>query len=125
MDKLPETYWTFEFGSRFFDDKLQLGTTLRSYGKNVRLSPAYLDEVGHDRLQQMPNSPIITDLFANYQINPHAKLRFGMENAFDKLYIHPSNSQNNNYAQYNDDGTTSFTNYARGRTITVGADFIF
>lgn len=125
MDKLPEKYWTLELGSRFFDDKLQLGATLKSYGKNVRVRPDYLDFEAGERLQQMPNNPIVTDLFARYKLNKHATFRFGVENAFDKLYIHPSNSQNNNYAQFNDDGSTSFTNYARGRTITVGADFRF
>lgn len=125
MDKLPEKYWTLELGSRFFDEKLQVGATLKSYGKNVRVRPDYLDFEGGERLQQMPNNPIITDLFARYELNKHATFRFGVENTFDKLYIHPSNSQNNNYAQFNDDGSTSFTNYARGRTITVGADFRF
>lgn len=125
MDKLPEKYWTLELGSRLFDEKLQVGATLKSYGKNVRVRPDYLDFEGGERLQQMPNNPIITDLFARYELNKHATFRFGVENAFDKLYIHPSNSQNNNYAQFNDDGSTSFTNYARGRTVTVGADFRF
>ncbi|ELA09659.1 putative outer membrane colicin Js receptor [Moraxella macacae 0408225] len=125
MDKLPEKYWTLELGSRFLDNKLQAGAILRSYGKNIRIRPDYLDFEKQERLQQMPNNPTITDLFARYEINKNATLRFGVENAFDKLYIHPSNSKNNNYAQYDDDGNTIFTNYARGRTFTVGADFKF
>lgn len=125
MDKLPEDYWTLSLGTRLLDNKLQVGTNLKSFGKNVRLHPDYLDFEGTARFEQMPNAPIVADLFAHYQHSKNLSLRFGVENALDKLYINPSHAYNSNYSQSDSEGNTSFSNYARGRTWTVGVEFLF
>lgn len=126
-DRLPERYWTLGLGSRLLDDKLKLGMDLKYYGKNVRLRPDGPDfETSNYHLDSMPKSPIVTDLYASYQIHPQATIRLGVENVFDKLYIHPLNSQNSNYSQLGEDGESyNYTNYARGRTISLGAQLQF
>ncbi|WP_227430988.1 TonB-dependent receptor domain-containing protein [Psychrobacter sp. I-STPA6b] len=127
LDRLPETYWTLDLGTNLLDNKLQLGTSLKYYGKNLRLRPDGTDiETSNYHLQEMPKAPIVTDLHASYQMNKNILFRLGVENLFNKLYIHPLNSQNSDYSQLNDDGESySYTNYARGRTIKVGAEFKF
>lgn len=130
-DRLPETYWTLGLGANFLDKKLQLETQLKFYGKNVRLRPDGVDiDTSNYHLQHLPESPIITDLFARYRLNDKVALRLGVENAFDKLYIHPLNSQNATSSQVDFDEKTeeniySYTNYARGRTFSVGATVDF
>lgn len=127
IDRLPEKYWTLDLGSRLLDNKLQLGTSLRYYGKNTRLRPDGIDvDTSNYHLQAMPKTPIITDLHLSYQMNSKAQLQLGIENLFDKTYIHPLHAQNATSDQLADDGESyQFTNYARGRTINIGAQFRF
>ncbi|AWY20767.1 TonB-dependent receptor domain-containing protein [Moraxella bovis] len=125
-DRLPTDYWTAEVGTRAFNNKLSLSAQVNYYGKNARLNPDYISLTGEEQLQKMPKNPIITNLFAHYQVNQDLTLRAGIENVFDKLYIHPLNSQNSNYSQLDDNGEpTLFTNYARGRTATIGLEYRF
>lgn len=123
-DRLPEDYWALELGTRALDNKLSLSAQVNYYGKNVRLHPNYTDLTGEEQLEQMPKNPLVTNLFAYYQVNKNLSLRAGLENAFDKLYIHPLNSQNSNYSQTGEDEPT-FTNYARGRTFSMGMEYKF
>lgn len=127
--RLPESYWTLNVGTKGFNDKLQLATTLKYYGKNVRLRPDGLqsnDGVTTYKLQTLPTTPIITDLNMSYQFNKNTSVYLGVENVFDKLYIHPLNRQNSNNEQYGEDGESFlFNNYARGRTVKIGANLRF
>lgn len=124
-DRLPTDYWTAELGTRALNNRLSLSAQVNYYGKNARLHPSYLDMTGEEKLQQMPKNPLVTNLFAHYQVNKDLTVRAGVENVFDKLYIHPLNSQNSNYSQLDDDGEPVFTNYARGRTASVGVEYKF
>lgn len=124
-DRLPTDYWTAELGTRALDNRLSLSAQVNYYGKNARLHPSYTDFTGDEQLQQMPKNPLVTNLFAHYQVNKDLTVRVGVENVFDKLYIHPLNSQNSNYSQLDDDGEPVFTNYARGRTASVGVEYRF
>lgn len=129
-DRLPEQYWTLTLGTRLLDNKLALSTQIKHYGKSTRLRPDGIDaDTSNYHLQNLPKAPLVTDVFAHYQINDTVALRMGVENAFDKLYLHPSHAQNSHANEYsvddNDNDVFSYTNYAKGRTVNVGVDFKF
>ncbi|MDG6896328.1 TonB-dependent receptor domain-containing protein [Volucribacter amazonae] len=128
--ELPKHYATLDIGTRLLDQKLVIGGLLKYTGKAKRLSPMGIntDLARLDDAQDLPNQPMIMDLYLNYQINKNFMLKVSVQNVFNSLYIDPLNSQNATPSQYvangNGDGYT-YTNYARGRSYLIGGEIRF
>jgi hemoglobin/transferrin/lactoferrin receptor protein len=98
----PKVKLTVDAGMRFFEKRLVLG---------ARLNHVSETETGFGQLSGYINPTYTTyDLYGSFDITPQAKLRFGVTNVTDELYV-PSL------------GTTSYP--AAGRTYTASLKMTF
>lgn len=120
--ELPEYYGSLDTGFKLFNQKLILGSILKYMGTAYRLNPyVETNEDGKYSIEKekLPVSPIIVDFYATYKVNKNLMLKASVQNAFNKLYIDPLNSQNTIRGEEN------VTNYARGRTFILGGELRF
>lgn len=124
--QLPKDYATLELGTRLLDKKLTLSSTFKYTGKAKRVG-IDLDEDGNIVHEELPNIPVIIDLYANYKVNKHLTLKAGVQNVMNRNYLDALNAYNSSTSEdYDyDTDTYRFTNSARGRTYTVGAEVRF
>ncbi len=65
-----------ELGAKLLDKKLTLSSIFKYTGKAKRVG-IDLDEDGNIIHEQLPNIPVIIDLYANYKVNKHLTLKAG------------------------------------------------
>ncbi|WP_176670388.1 TonB-dependent receptor domain-containing protein [Mannheimia granulomatis] len=124
--QLPKDYATLELGTKWLDKKLTLSGTFKYTGKAKRVG-IDLDEDGNILHEELPNIPVIIDLYANYKVNKHLTLKAGVQNLMNRNYLDALNAYNSSPSEdYDyDTNTYRFTNSARGRTYTLGAEVRF
>lgn len=124
--QLPKDYATLELGAKLLDKKLTLSSIFKYTGKAKRVG-IDLDEDGNIIHEQLPNIPVIIDLYANYKVNKHLTLKAGVQNVMNRNYLDALNAYNSSTAEEYDYDTDTyrFTNSARGRTYTLGAEVRF
>ena len=129
--ELPKHYATLDLGARLLDKKLTLGGIIKYSQKVKRISPKGINAGTNDAIevQELPQNPMIVDIYANYEINKNFTLKASVQNLFNSMYIDPLNSQNSTRSQFVSDGrggeAYTFTNYARGRTYLIGGEVRF
>lgn len=124
--QLPKDYATLELGAKLLDKKLTLSSIFKYTGKAKRVG-IDLDEDGNIIHEQLPNIPVIIDLYANYKVNKHLTLKAGVQNVMNRNYLDALNAYNSSTSEEYDSDTDTyrFTNSARGRTYTLGAEVRF
>ncbi|MDO4698767.1 MAG: TonB-dependent receptor [Pasteurellaceae bacterium] len=126
----PKHVATLTLGGRLLNQALTLGTTFKYTGKSKRYLPNGLEVDNKELLQDLPQMPIIIDLFGHYQINKHVLLKMSIQNLTNRNYVDALNSLNSTASQHDVDNsgnnyTYSFSNAARGRTYLFGAEIRF
>lgn len=87
--KQPEYSLNLLLGSRFFDNKLELGsrvTYFTTYDREAKYTKLTMNMVG------MPvnwGSTTVVDAYANYQITKNTQLEFSAMNLTDRYYVDP------------------------------------
>lgn len=110
VSALPRDYGRFEFGTRWLDDKLTIGSTMRYFGKSVRANTEerYIDgtnagntrsyhETGKRIIKQtetIRRQPLIFDFYASYAPKKNLVFRAEVQNAFNRRYIDPLDAGN-------------------------------
>jgi hemoglobin/transferrin/lactoferrin receptor protein len=104
LNNTPLDRFAATVGFRALDDKLTFGAQYLSIGKVTRTS------------RSKPNDPPVVDggfdlvnVFANWQVNDHTRLDFGVDNVFDAAYTDPQSSWS----------TSAATEQGRGRTFKI------
>ncbi|WGE67054.1 TonB-dependent receptor [Actinobacillus equuli subsp. haemolyticus] len=123
----PKDHATLELGTRLLEKKLTLATTFKYTGKANRVHIEGVDSDGKMLIERLPKIPVIIDFYANYKINRHVTLKAGVQNLMNKNYLDALNSYNSSTQEdYDyDTGLYKFSNTARGRTYTAGAEIRF
>ncbi|EIJ67456.1 TonB-dependent receptor domain-containing protein [Pasteurella bettyae] len=124
--QLPKDYATVELGTHLLDKKLTLSSIFKYTGKAKRVG-LDMDDDGNLMFDDLPNIPVIIDLYANYKINKNISLKAGIQNLMNRNYLDALNAYNSSTSEDYDTETDTyrFTNSARGRTYTVGAEIRF
>lgn len=122
----PKDHATLELGTRLLDKKLTLSGLFKYTGKAKRVG-IDLDEDNNIIHEDLPNIPVIIDVYANYKVNQHLTLKAGVQNLMDRNYLDALNAYNSSPSESYDYDTDTyrFTNSARGRTYTLGAEVRF
>ena len=104
LNNTPLDRFAATVGFRALEDKLTFGAQFLSIGEITRTS------------RSRPKDPAIVDpgfnlvnVFANWQIDDHTRLDFGIDNVFDKSYTDPQSSWS----------TTAATEQGKGRTFKI------
>ncbi|WP_150539002.1 TonB-dependent receptor domain-containing protein [Actinobacillus vicugnae] len=123
----PKDHATLELGTRLLEKKLTLATTFKYTGKAHRVHIEGVDSDGKLMIERLPKIPVIMDFYANYKLNKHVTLKAGVQNLMNKNYLDALNSYNSSTQEdYDyDTGLYKFSNTARGRTYTAGAEIHF
>lgn len=123
----PRDYATVEVGTRLLDKKLVLSSTFKYTGKAKRVHIEGTDSDGKIITEDLPKIPVIVDLYANYHINKNITLKAGIQNLMNRNYMDALNAYNSSTQEdYDyDTDTYKFSNTARGRTYTAGAEIRF
>lgn len=123
----PKDHATLELGTRLLDKKLTFATHLKYTGKAHRVHIEGVDSDDNILIEKLPKIPLIVDFYANYKLNRHVTLKAGIQNLMNKNYLDALNSYNSStHEDYDDDtGLYKFSNTARGRTYTAGAEIRF
>jgi hemoglobin/transferrin/lactoferrin receptor protein len=104
LNNTPLDRFAATVGFRALDDKLTFGAQYLSIGKITRTSRSRPDD-----------PPVVDDgfdlvnVFANWQMNEHTRLDFGVDNVFDAAYTDPQSSWS----------TSAATEQGRGRTFKI------
>ncbi len=104
LNNTPLDRFAATIGFRAFDDRLTFGAQYLAIGEITRTSRSRPDD-----------PPVVDDgfelvnLFANWQINDHARLDFGVDNVFNEAYTDPQSSWS----------TRAATEQGRGRTFKI------
>lgn len=123
----PRDNANLELGARLLDKKLALSAMLKYTGRAQRVTIEGVDSEGRVVTEDLPKIPVIVDLYANYKINKYITLKAGVQNLMNKNYLDALNAYNsstNEEYDYENDAYL-FTNSARGRTYTAGAEIRF
>ena len=83
----PEYTGTFTLGTRWFDEKLELGGRLTFFGELPM--DDVLESTVFSEARYYWSSQEIFDLFGSYQVNDHLALGFSIENVTDRYYMPP------------------------------------
>lgn len=104
LNNTPLDRFAATIGFRALEDKLTFGAQYLSIGKITRTN------------RSRPKDPSVVDpgfnlvnVFANWQINDHARLDFGIDNVFNTSYTDPQSSWS----------TTAATEQGKGRTFKI------
>lgn len=104
LNNTPLDRFSATFGFRALEDRLTFGVQYMSIGKITRTR------------RSRPDDPIVVDpgfdlvnLFANWQINEHARLDLGVDNLLNEAYTDPQSSWS----------TSAETEQGRGRTFKI------
>ena len=80
----PKYTGTFTLGTRWFDERLTLGSRLTFFGK------PYVDgDLDASQYYYYWTDQRIVDLFGSYQVNDRLALGFSVENVMDRYYVAP------------------------------------
>lgn len=104
LNNTPLDRFAATVGFRALDDRLTFGAQYLSIGKVTRTSRSRPDDpaVVNDGFD-------LVNAFANWQLNDHTRLDFGVDNVFDAAYTDPQSSWS----------TTAATEQGRGRTFKI------
>ncbi len=142
---LPRDYGRVDIGTRWFDQKLTLGTTMRYYGKSKRATinkvnigeqntyDNYLKKQEIRATETIERQPLIWDFYITYEPIADLTLKVELQNAFDRKYIDPLDSNNDSanqryYTMFAEDGDGNksvLNNWARGRTFVLSLSYKF
>lgn len=141
---LPKMYATLDVGTRWFDNKLVIGSVAHYYGKSRRADSKteYISiknnrgsytQIGLTRkASELPKQPMIFDFYVTYEPIQNLTLRLDLQNAFDKKYIDPLDSNNDSASQHieyiSNRGFEEFdvmNNFSRGRTWLFSLNYKF
>ncbi|WP_237730077.1 TonB-dependent receptor domain-containing protein [Lelliottia aquatilis] len=123
LSDLPDSYATLDVGGRMFDQKLVVGSLFKFTGKTKRLSTWPDENTNTMNKDEMPNIPTVIDLYSSYQLTDDVKLRLSVQNVTDKNYPDALNRMNQNGME--NEGSSSVTTTARGRTWVFGGEIRF
>lgn len=104
LNNTPLDRFSATVGFRMLEDKLTVGAQYLSVGEITRTSRSRPTDppVVNDGFQ-------LVNVFANWQVNDHARLDLGVDNIFNKAYTDPQSSWS----------TTAATEQGRGRTFKI------
>lgn len=144
ISMLPRDYGRIDFGSRWFDKKLTLGTTMRYYGKSKRANlerinigqkntyDNYLRTKYIRGTETIEKQPLIWDFYLIYEPVTDLIIKAELQNAFDKKYIDPLDSNNDSanqrfYTMFDEKNPyhSVLNNWARGRTFVLSMSYKF
>ena len=143
ISTLPRDYGRLDIGTRWFDQKLTLGSAVRYYGKSKRATMEKIELNGlnlslyknhNQRLyvkgeEVIEKQPLIVDFYVVYEPLKDLILKAELQNAFDKKYIDPldagNDSANQRYYSMFDGNHSVLNNYARGRTLVFSLSYKF
>lgn len=110
ISMLPRDYGRWEIGSRWFDNKLTVGSAVRYYGKSKRATTEeeYIDgtTVGntadsHDagkriikKTETLKKQPLILDFYIAYEPIKDLVIRMDVQNLLNKRYVDPLDAGN-------------------------------
>lgn len=127
ISDLPDNYGTLNLGTRLFDKKLVAGGLFKFTGKSKRLDTDGLSYDKKDAVQlsknEMPNIPIVIDIYSNYWLTDNINLSFSVQNVTNKNYAAALNRMNQN--SYKLPENQSIITTARGRTWILGGQIRF
>ncbi len=118
VTQLPRHYGNLTIGGRFLERNLVVGSTFKYTGKAKRMLPIGQELADQDELQTLPKIPIVIDLFATYQFNKNILLKASIQNATNRNYVDALNSLNSTLSQVGEDYKYSYSNTARGLTLS-------
>ncbi|MCD8213240.1 MAG: TonB-dependent receptor [Campylobacter sp.] len=134
--ELPRHYATLDAGVKFFNERLIIGASAKYTGKAKRVTPDQDmtntgTSAGMDQnikyTQNLPKIPTIVDFYANFDVTKNFKIKFEVQNLFDKNYMDALYTYNStSYGQ--DIGTFGnpvyiYNNNARGRTAIFSLEY--
>lgn len=146
ISTLPKDYASVDIGTRMFDKKLTVGTTLKYYGKSkrakegdtkfVKIIPEIDEDFKNRRTQLMikefeeiKSQPLILDFYVVFEPTKNLQIKGEIQNIFDKKYVNPLDANNDSASQsYYDiqkENISILNNYARGRTAVVSVSYKF
>ncbi|AHG78596.1 Heme utilization protein [Mannheimia varigena USDA-ARS-USMARC-1312] len=141
ISALPRDYGSLELGTRWLDQKLQIGGMVKYYGKSKRIAidefnytyypGTYIVKETHRLEETVNKQPMIVDFYVSYEPIKSLILKLELQNAFDKKYIDPLDANNDAASQrvYNsdisDEPIYTLNNYARGRTVVFSTSYKF
>lgn len=115
ISMLPRDYGRLEIGTRWFDNKLVIGSSVRYYGKSKRASveERYIDGTSNANSYErkdkgkriiketeiIKKQPMIVDFYIAYQPIKDLVIRADLQNAFNKRYIDPLDANNDSATQ--------------------------
>ena len=141
---LPKDYGFLDTGIRLFNEKLVLGGKVRYYGESKRA--VYKDVGGRDRLIEgkegnknkhtqkfvrdteiIDKQPYIFDFYVSYEPIKDLTIKAEVQNAFDKPYIDPLDTNNDaasqrTYSILNGENNV-LNNFSRGRTAILSLSY--
>lgn len=140
---LPRDYGKLDIGTRWFDRKLTLGSSVRYYGKSKRatLEEQYLYGKTKDsdweerksvkKTETIDKQPLIVDFYIMYEPISNLVIKAELQNAFNKRYVDPLDASNDSasqryYTMFDEQHDHSvLNNYARGRTGVLSLSYKF
>lgn len=137
---LPRDYASLELGTRWFDQKMQIGGLMKYYGKSRRASGKFINilypnsTIEKETLRRdeiVPKQPLIFDFYISYEPIKNLVIKGELQNAFNKKYIDPLDANNDSASQtifnldFGDKYISVFNNYARGRTAILSLNYKF
>lgn len=144
---LPKDYGSLDTGVRLMNEKLTLGTRVKYFGESKRAiyesntfenKPLHRPECtdstkcGNEQkyirwTEVIEKQPFIFDFYVSYEPIENLVIKAEVQNAFDKQYIDPLDTNNDaasmrSYSFLNGENN-SLSNYAKGRTAVLSFEY--
>ncbi|GKH60721.1 TonB-dependent receptor [Campylobacter ureolyticus] len=145
---LPKDYGSLDTGVRLMNEKLTIGTRVKYFGKSKKAIYGYRNEEKNfvndggavvdpkfdkklwkaTRLtEDIEKQPFIFDFYVSYEPIENLVIKAEVQNAFDKQYIDPLDTNNDAASQRTysmlEGETSHFNNYAKGRTAVLSFEY--